>query len=69
MIAFTLVIVGALNWGLIAFFGFNVVGTIFGAGTILEKIVYALVGLSAVYLLATHYEDCKACKMMMKKRR
>ncbi len=68
MIAFILVIVGALNWGLIAVFSFNLVGTIFGAGTILERVVYAIVGISAVYLAATHLDDCNVCLKLMKKR-
>lgn len=50
-IAFVLVIVGGINWGLVAL-NFNLVSTIFGSGSI-EKIVYALVGLSAIYVLFT----------------
>lgn len=46
-LAFILVIVGGLNWGL-AVFNFNLVSTILGDGLI-TKIVYALVGLSALY--------------------
>jgi hypothetical protein len=46
-IAFVLVVIGGLNWGF-AVFDFNLVTTIFGLGT-LTKIVYALVGLSALY--------------------
>lgn len=49
-----LVIVGGLNWGLVGFFQFDLVAWIFGdATTVLARIVYALVGLSAVYLLVT----------------
>jgi uncharacterized membrane protein YuzA (DUF378 family) len=48
-IAFILVIIGGLNWGLVAL-GFNLVDSIFGAG-MLATIVYALVGLSALYML------------------
>ena len=50
-IAFVLVIIGGLNWGLVAL-NFNLVSTIFGSGAI-EKLVYALVGLSAIYVLLT----------------
>jgi len=46
-----LVIVGALNWGLIGFFSFDLVAFIFGAMTLVSKIIYILVGLSALYLL------------------
>lgn len=46
-IAFILVIVGGLNWGLVGLFGFDLVVTIFGS---ISTIVYVLVGLSAIYL-------------------
>lgn len=52
-IAFILVIIGALNWGLIGVFDFDLVATIFGVMTMLARLVYILVGLSAIYLLAT----------------
>jgi uncharacterized membrane protein YuzA (DUF378 family) len=60
MVAFILVIVGGLNWGLTAI-GFNVVNLIVGTWPMLEQLVYILVGLSAVYLAITHKNDCKAC--------
>lgn len=60
-IAFTLVIVGALNWGLVALLNLNLVETVFGMGSILAKLVYILVGASAVYIIATHKNDCKIC--------
>ncbi len=50
-IAFVLVIVGALNWGLTAF-GYNLVDMIFGMGSTIAMVVYVLVGLSALVLLA-----------------
>lgn len=61
MVAFILVIVGGLNWGLTAL-GFNVVNMIVGAWPMLEQIVYLLVGLSAIYLALTHGKDCMTCK-------
>jgi uncharacterized membrane protein YuzA (DUF378 family) len=52
-----LVIVGGLNWGLVGAFDFDLVAAIFGAGSALARIVYVLVGLSALWqigpLLAT----------------
>ena len=48
-IAMILVVVGALNWGLIGFFDWNLVSVIFGDMSIVSRIVYALVGLSGVY--------------------
>ncbi|WP_196259969.1 DUF378 domain-containing protein [Pelagibacterium limicola] len=44
-----LVIVGGLNWGLVGLFGFDLVAALFGAGSALSRIVYVLVGLSAVW--------------------
>ncbi|MDD5099054.1 MAG: DUF378 domain-containing protein [Candidatus Colwellbacteria bacterium] len=51
VIALILVVVGGLNWGLVGFFGFDLVAAIFGAMSALSRVVYALVGLSAVYML------------------
>ena len=60
MTAFVLMVVGAINLGLMAF-GYNVIGMIFGEGSSLTMIAYVLVGLSAVYIAATHLSDCKIC--------
>lgn len=60
MVAFTLLVVGGLNWGLVALFNLNLVETVFG-GMGLSNIVYILVGVSAVYIAATHMTDCKLC--------
>lgn len=57
-IALVLVIIGGLNWGLIGFFNFNLVTTIFGDLSILSRVVYSLVGLSAV-VLAIGYPKLK----------
>lgn len=46
-----LVVVGALNWGLIGLLGINVVNMILGSWPILERIVYILVGVAGVYKL------------------
>lgn len=43
----TLVIIGALNWGMMGFFNLNLVNLIFGAG--IERIIYGLVGLTGLY--------------------
>jgi len=50
-IAYVLTIIGGLNWGLVGAFDFNLVATIFGEQTILSRIIYILVGLSAIYLI------------------
>ncbi|MCL5003889.1 MAG: DUF378 domain-containing protein [Patescibacteria group bacterium] len=61
MVAFVLVIVGALNWGLVGLFNFNLVMALLGTWPTVEALVYILVGLSALYLVATHMNDCKTC--------
>ena len=50
-IAFWLVIIGALNWGIVGIFGFNLVGGIFGEMGLFSRLIYILVGVSAVWLL------------------
>lgn len=61
MVTFLLMFVGALNWGLMGLFDFNMVNIIVGSWPMVEKLVYILVGVSAVYVLATHKSDCKIC--------
>ena len=47
-----LLIIGGLNWGLVGLFGFDLVKTLFGDMSVLSRVVYTLVGISAIYLLA-----------------
>jgi uncharacterized membrane protein YuzA (DUF378 family) len=51
-IALTFVIIGAINWGLIGFFGFDLVRMIFGDMTLISRIVYGVVGISGLYALS-----------------
>ena len=54
VIAAILLVVGGLNWGLVGFFNFDLVATLFGgAGSIFARIIYVLVGLAAVYQIVT----------------
>ncbi len=50
--ALLLIVIGGLNWGLVGLFGFNLVAAIFGPMSILSRVVYVLVGLSAIYAAA-----------------
>jgi len=61
-IAFVLVVVGALNWGLVGAGGWNIVNMLLGKWMIVERIVYILVGLSGLMLVFTHKKDCKSCE-------
>lgn len=49
-ITIILVVIGAINWGLIGLFKFDLVAAIFGDMSILSRIVYVLVGLAGIYL-------------------
>ena len=62
MVAFILLVVGGLNWGLSAL-GYNVVEMLLGSWPAVVQGVYLLVGLSAIYEVATHKTNCKMCTM------
>jgi hypothetical protein len=52
--ALTLVIIGAVNWGLIGIFKLDLVSLIFGNMTWISRVIYTLVGLSGLYLLSLY---------------
>ncbi|MFI3301270.1 MAG: DUF378 domain-containing protein [Candidatus Gastranaerophilales bacterium] len=52
-IAYILVIIGGLNWGLVGFFNIDLVATLFGDMTMMTRIVYNLVGISAIVSVVT----------------
>jgi len=60
MVAFTLLVIGGLNWLLVAF-GWNLVHVVFGSIPALETIIYVLVGLSAIEEVVNHKKLCKMC--------
>jgi uncharacterized membrane protein YuzA (DUF378 family) len=51
MLATALIVVGALNWGLVGLVNFDLVATLLGPMSLFSRIVYSLVGVSAVYYL------------------
>jgi len=59
IIAFILLVIGGLNWLLVAF-GWNLVTAIFGMGS-LTMLIYILVGLSALWEIFTHKKTCRYC--------
>ena len=61
MLTYLLVIVGGINWGLWGLLNINLVTMLTGSWPMLEKLVYILVGVSAVYELAMHKQNCKLC--------
>ncbi|MEK7608483.1 MAG: DUF378 domain-containing protein [Patescibacteria group bacterium] len=61
MVTFILLVVGGLNWLLFGLFQWEI-GNLFGGPSAwVSRIIYILVGLSAVYELFAHKADCKAC--------
>ena len=65
-ITFTLLIVGGLNWLLVGLFGWDV-GEIFGGQmAAVSRIVYVLVGLSALYEIFSHKKFCRGCEVSSK---
>ncbi len=50
-VAVVLVIIGAVNWGLIGLFQFNLVDTIFGVGSAVARVVYVIVGLAGLWMI------------------
>lgn len=59
-IALALLIIGGINWGLIGLFQFDLVASIFGGQeALLSRVVYALVGLSALYCLTLLFEPLR----------
>jgi len=62
VVSFILVAIGGLNWGLVGFLKYDLVSSLFGGSdSVLARIVFGLVGLAAVYLLATHKKECRTC--------
>jgi len=60
IVSFILLAIGGLNWLLVAF-GWNLVESIFGAGTVVTKAIYILVGIAAIIEIVTHGKNCKTC--------
>ena len=50
----TIVIIGAINWGLIGFFHFDLIAWLFGSMTWISRIIYAIVGLCGLYLISAY---------------
>jgi len=64
IIAFILLVIGGLNWLLVAF-GWNLVEMVFGSGSTLTMLIYILVGLAAIVEIFTHKKNCKMCSGSM----
>jgi uncharacterized protein len=56
-IALLLVIIGAVNWGLIGFFQFDLVAALFGEMSAISRVIYALVGIAGLYAISFYAKD------------
>lgn len=63
VIAYLLLFIGGLNWGLVGLFHWNLVMMLFGGWPMLENFIYVLVGIATVYVIVKHKVDCKCCMM------
>lgn len=59
--AYTFLWIGGLNWGLVGLLNYNLVESLLGSWPFLVRLIYILVGVSTVYIVATHKSDCKVC--------
>ena len=48
----TLIIIGAINWGLVGFFGVDLVAVICGSMSVLSRIIYAVIGICGLYAIS-----------------
>lgn len=62
-ITFWLLVIGGVNWLLVGIIGWDIGNLFGGQGAIISKIIYILVGLSALYEVFTHKNRCKECMM------
>lgn len=63
IIALVLVIIGAINWGSIGLFGFDIVAALFGGQTaLMSRIIYSLVGLSGIWSITLLFKDKEEIK-------
>lgn len=61
MVAFILLVVGGLNWLAVGLFDWDISMLVGGMNSMAATVIYVLVGLAAIYELATHKSSCKAC--------
>lgn len=57
--ALVITIIGGINWGLVGIFDWNLVAAIFGSMSVVSRIIYALVGISSVYLAVISPRLCR----------
>lgn len=68
LVATTLLVIGGLNWLLLALTGWDISQVLGGMESLLARSVFVLIGLSALYELSTHIKRCKTCEAMKTKK-
>jgi hypothetical protein len=58
VICLTLVIIGAIVWGIIGIFNYNIIDALFGTGSAFSRIIYSLVGIAGLYLISFYGRIC-----------
>lgn len=49
----TILVIGGLNWGILGFFQHDIIASLFGGMSVVSRIIYAIVGLSALYFIVS----------------
>ena len=62
ILALILAIVGCLNWALVGLFQFDLVAWLFGAGAILSRIIYVIIGLAGVWCISFFFRRSRLCR-------
>lgn len=58
IISLALIIIGAVNWGLLGFFQFDLVAAIFGDMSVFSRVIYSLIGICGLYSISFFIKDC-----------
>lgn len=61
MVTFTLLVIGGLNWLAVGLFNWDIGALFGGMDQAVSRVIYVLVGLSAIYEVAMHKAHCKMC--------
>lgn len=59
-ICLTLTIIGAIIWGIVGIFNYNIVDALFGAGSAFSRIIYTIVGIAGLYMISFYSNVCLA---------
>lgn len=60
-VTFLLLVIGGLNWLLVGLLGWDVGALFGGQGALISRVIYILVGLSAIRVFIGHKKDCRLC--------